>query len=901
MSRAEPPRLARLLLERALPHDLRDDVVGDLDEVYQRRLRERGALWAGVWYARQSVAFAARFALQRFRERRALGLDDLGRDLLTAVRRMRARPGAVVVVVLTLALGLGANASMFQIVEALHLRTVSVADPERWTIVEIADMSRWQGRRTTGYPVLSHALWESIRDGRGPFDATLAWASTTFFLEDSGSPTVVRGLYVSGGFFDALGVAPVVGRTFGPADDRRGCGLQGVVLGYGFWQRAFGGDPAVVGRRVALDTHPVPIVGVAAEGFAGLEVGRAFDVAVPICAEEVLGDGEQWIANGTVFWLTVMGRVPPSQPLRSVNAQLDAWSPALLEATLPDQYTPDGAEAYLGLSLRAIPGATGVSSLRIRYGSSFVTLLGVTALVLLIVCTNLANLFLARGAAREREFAVRRALGASRGRLLRELSIESAVLAAAGAAVGLALASTLSRSLLGPLGPDLSLDLSLGGLTVAFVVAAAGVSSLTFGLLPAWLASRGGCEHGLGGLREGRGAAAAGRGADVRRWLVVSQVALSFVLVFAALLFTTTLRNLLAVDSGYEAEGVAVARVDFRNLDLPDASRTAFKRDLLERVRDVAGVASADEVRHVPMGGTGSSANVRAGDGTSISVRLNAVTNAYVETAGLPLLAGRGFAPDDAPEAPLAIVTPAFAMRVGLGSTPVGRRFVIETGELGEGSSMEIEIIGLVPDAKYFNLREAPVPTAFVPKALLPDSRPYTDFMVRTPLPPQVLHEALRAAVADGSPVVWTDVRPFDDTIHAGLVRERLLSTVSGFLGALAALVAAIGLYGVMSHQVAQRKSEIGVRIALGARRRDILLMVLGQAGALVAVGVALGGVLALVASAPVRSLLFGLEANMAPMLVIAAGVLAATGALASYVPARRAARLEPQTALTLE
>ena len=901
MSRPEPPRLARLLLEWALPDDRRDDIMGDLDEVYQRLRRERGSTRAGLWYVRQSCSFAARFALQRLRERPRIGFGAWGHDVALALRRLRARPGSSLVVVLTLALGLGANAAMFQIVEALRLRSLPVAEPERWTIVEIADMSRFHGRRTSGYPVLSHALWERIRDDAGPFDATLAWANATFFLDDEEGPSIVRGLYVSGAFFDALGVAPVVGRTFGAGDDRIGCGLEGVLLGHGYWQRAFGGDPSVVGRAISLDGRPAQVLGVAAAGFGGVEVGRAFDVAVPICAQAALGGGEQWIDNRMVFWLTVMGRVPADQPLTSVNARLESQSPALFAETLPDGYDPDEAEDYASLSLRAVPGAAGVSGLRTRYGDAFVALLAVTGLVLLLVCTNLANLFLARGSARARELAVRRALGASRERLLAEPSIESVLLAIAGAAAGLALASVLSRELVGYLGSDLSLDLSLSGSTIAFVIVAAGLSTVLFGLMPAWRASFGGSEGGLDGLRAGRGTAAAGQGMGLRRGLVVSQVAISFVLVFGALLFTSTVRELLAVDTGYDSAGVVIARVDFRSLDLQSGSRSELMGALVVRVSEVPGVASAAEVRHMPLGGTGSSANVLLADGTSVTVRMNGVSDAYVETAGLRLLAGRGFTSGDSPDARVAIVTETLAERAGLGPSPVGRTLRIETGELGAASGGEFEVIGLVADAKVFSLREEPVPMVFVPKPLILDARSYADLMIRTSLPPVGVRESLSGALGDAGALAWTDVRWLDDTLRAGMARERLLSTVSLLFGVLAALVAAIGLYGVMAQQVMQRRSEIGVRMALGAKRGDILWLVVGHAGALVGLGTVLGGLMALGASTTVRSFLFGLDSGIGRLLAVAAGLLAITGAVACYLPARRAVGMDPQAALRLD
>jgi predicted permease len=599
-----------------------------------------------------------------------------------------------------------------------------------------------------------------------------------------------------------------------------------------------------------------------------------------------------------VFWLTVMGRVPSDGSLAAVHAQLAGQSPALFAATVPDGYSPEEVSDYSSLSLRAVPGAAGVSSLRARYGDAFVALLAVTVLLLLIVCTNLANLFLARGAARARELAVRRALGASRGRLLRELSIESVLLGAVGAAGGLTLARVFSRPLVSLLGADLPLDLSLSGRAVAFVVVAAGLSTLAFGLLPAWRASRGGGERGLEELRAGRGAAASVQGGGLRRGLVVSQVALSFVLVFGSLLFTGTVRNLLSVDTGYDAEGVSVARADFRTLELASGARSTFKRDLLERIRAVPGVESADEVRHVPFGGTGSSADVRLDDRSTVPIRLNGVTDEYLETAGLRLLAGRGFGPGDAVGARVAIVTPELAARVGLGPSPVGRTFRLETGEAGAASGEVFEVIGLVADAKVFNLREEPVPTVLVPKSLLVDARSYTDFMIRTSLPPDRLRDALRTAAGDVSVPL---VRSFDDIIRAGIARERLLSTVSAFFGALAALVAAIGLYGVMAQLVTQRRSEIGVRMALGAKRGHILLLVVGQAAALVGIGIAIGGVIAFGASTTVRSFLFGLDSQIVPLVALAAGVLIASGAVASWLPARRAVRLDPQVALRLD
>jgi putative ABC transport system permease protein len=375
-------------------------------------------------------------------------------------------------------------------------------------------------------------------------------------------------------------------------------------------------------------------------------------------------------------------------------------------------------------------------------------------------------------------------------------------------------------------------------------------------------------------------------------------VALSFVLLFAALLFTGTLRNLLAVDTGFDATDVTVARLDFRTLDLSPAARPAFKRELLERLEAAPGVLSAAEVRHVPLGGTGSSDRVRGADepeGPGTPIRLNGVTAEYFETMGMGLLAGRRFGPADGPDARVAVITRELATRMGLGENPVGETM------LSEWMSIPIEVIGMVPDAKYFDLREEPVPTAFVPKALLPDARSYTDFVVRSAAPAEVLREALRAAVDGVSRQIWIDLRPMDDEIRSGLVRERLMSMLSGLFGVLAALVASVGLYGVMSYQVGLRMREIAVRVAIGAEVRDVLRLVLAQAGALLAAGLVAGSALSFLVAAPLRSFLFRLDGQAVSMYVLTAALLALTGAIACVLPARQAATVAPRDALTSE
>ncbi len=832
-------------------------------------------------------------ALDAARDQRGVPwLDDLVRDLRYALRTLRRTPAFTAVALLTLALGIGANTAIYQLFDAIRLRTLSVKDPQQIAIVELADLTRWQGRRTAGYPVLTNPLWEHFRDHQKMFAGVLAWSNVNLQLDRDTAARSARGLFVSGEFFKVLGVEPHLGRVFAAADDHAGCGVPGAVVSYGFWQRQLGGDPAVIGRTVALNFRPVEVIGVTPPSFPGLEVGRSYDVAIPICSHEVLGSEQGWLRDGSTWWLTVMGRMAASRPLGTANAELAVASPDFFKATVPPSYSAEDLNDYLSLKLRAVSGSAGVSALRTRYSDPLLILLVTSALVLLIACTNLANLILARASAREREFAVRLAIGASWSRLVRQLMVENSVLAIAGAAAGLVCASVLSRFLIGFLGNGLSLGLPFDARLIAFVMTIAVLTCLTFGLIPAWRASKVAAQDAM--KASARSVTGSREGVALRRVLVISQVALSLVLLFGALLFAGTLRNLLAVDAGFEPDAVAIARLDFSRMHLPQEGRAAFTRDVLDQIRHVPGVSAAAEVRHVPLGGTGSSINVwREGTDPAgrTTVRLNAMSEGYLDAMGMRLIAGRDFAVRDSTAAPsVAIVNQAFARRLGMPGNPVGERF--------RGENAVFEIIGLVPDTKYFALREEYLPIAFVPIAQIDDPRPFTDFMIRSTMLPSNVLPAVRDAVAGMSRAISIDVRTLDSTIRDGLVRERLMAALSAVFGTLGALIAAIGLYGVMSYLVLRRTKEFGVRIALGAQRGGLVRMVLREAGTLLAIGLAVGSVLAFAAASFVQSLVFGLPPHDFRPIGLACLLLAAVAIAASYLPARRAASMEPLAAL---
>jgi putative ABC transport system permease protein len=829
--------------------------------------------------------------------------DHFLRDVRYAFRSLRKSPGFAAAAVGTLALGIGANTAIFQLLDAVRLRTLPVKEPQQLAMVQLADRTGWRGNQAGSYPALTNPIWERFRDSQDTFSGVLAWSNNNFNLAPGGEARFAKGLFVSGDFFRVLGVAPLMGRVLTAADDHRGCGLPGAVVSYSFWQRELGADPSAIGRKLMLNFHQVEVIGVTSPGFSGLEIGRSYDVAVPICSQATLWNEGNWLDAGTAWWLTVMGRLKPGETLAQASAQLRATTPAIFQATLPANYPPVNVKDYLKFKLVAVPAENGVSGLRSQYGDPLLLLLATTGLVLLIACANLANLILARSTAREHEFAVRLAIGASRGRLIRQLMTESILLALAGASVGLFLSGLLSRflvALLGTQGNPLFLDLHPDGRMLAFTAVVASLTCILFGLTPALRATRTAASDAI--RTSGRTLSTSRERFGLRQVLVVSQVALSLVLLVSALLFSGSLRNLLAVDAGFQHRGVLIASIDFSRSKIPSERRIAFKHDLLERIRALPGVAAAAESDIIPLSGNGTSNNVWE-EGSDASRKMesnfNVISEGYWKTMRTTLLSGRDFNDRDLTLSPrVAIVNQTLARRLGLGANPVGKRFRREATPTEP--ERIFEIVGLVRDTKYYGLREEFTPIAFL-CASQAARGPFVDALIRSTLPLGDTTAAVRSALAQISPVIGIDFRAFETTVRDALLRERLMATLSGFFGALAALIAAIGLYGVMSYLVVRRTNEIGVRIALGADRRDILALIMRQAGVLLAIGLATGTLLALTAATAARSMLFGLKPYDGRTLALAAALLAAVTAAASYLPARRAARLDPMAALREE
>ena len=817
--------------------------------------------------------------------RRAATLDAFAQDLRYAWRTLRRAPTFTLVAVLSLGLGIGANVAIFRLVDAVVLRPLpGIAAPE--SLVELTG-------RTLSYPYV-----RAVGEG-GAFADIAGYRSRGMSLGTGDGATVIDGGIVSGSYFRLLGARPALGRTFAPDEDRPGQRVPVVVLSHGLWQRQFGGDPAVLGRTIRLNGAPFTVIGVGPRGFRGTRLALSPDLWIPINAWPLTAVGSFAaldIEDPGWGWMSAVARLRPGETVAQAQARLDALSKSV------DERLPDGPDAVAAPRLRpalASAAALGDSG---PGADRFVLVLGaVVGLTLLIACANLAGLMLARAARRQRELGVRLALGAGRGRIVRQLLTESLALALLGGLAGLALGAAGGRLLTSfalPGGIELS---TLGSdLSGRMVLAAAGftlLATLLFGLLPAVQASR---PEIVRALRAGTATRSPTR---LRSALVVAQLALCLVLLAGAGLFVRSLRAALGTDTGYETSRVAIAQVN-TGLQRYDSTRSAlFYATLRERLAAQPGIAGAALVSWLPLTGDENVFNFRVPVTGSDTATLRAlpvtlVSPGYFAVMGVPLKAGRDFTERDVGSAPtVAVVNESMARRYWPAGRAVG-------GRLRLGTAVEVTVVGVVRDARYVGLDDEPHPFVYLPIAQAPENRLSNQVavVVRTTGRPAaavpLLREAVRALDRD-VPVLGAGT--FDALVGQLLLPQRLAASLLALFGALTLVLAAVGVYGVIAYAVGQRTREIGIRIALGASRRRVVGDVVGRGAWLVVAGVAIGLALSLAAGRVVAAFLFGVDADD-PLAVGGSALLLTLVALgATYLPARRASRVEPSAALRTE
>lgn len=909
-------RLATLKLDPMRENELADEIAQHLQDRYNELVAggaepgqaQRTAL--GEWSARE-LTEALRRRESEYREPIAAGatshnhlLADLCQDILYGIRLLRLNPGFATIAILSLTLGIGANTTIFQLLDSIRLTALPLQHPEQLAEVRIIQPHGRTGDFTAPHANLTNPQWEQIRAQQQGFSGMFAWSEDRFNIAPSGETHNVDGLYVSGGFFPVLGVQPELGRLFTAEDDQHGCGSPGVVLSNAFWQREYGGEASAIGRKMTIEHHPFEIIGVTPASFYGLEVGKQFDLAVPICADPLIRGEYARLDVPHEWWLSVMGRLKPGWTIERATAQLAAASPGIFEATRITAFGSEEEKHYLTYHLGVLPAGTGVSDMRRDYETPLDLLLAIAGFVLLIACANLASLMLARASSRAREIAIRLALGASRGRLIRQLMAESFLVAATGAGLGLLLSRVLGGFLVSLISTERNrafLDLAPDWRVRGFTLGLAVLTCFLFGLAPALRATRTGPSEALkAGVR---GNTAGRERFGLRRALVTVQVALSLVLMVGALLFSRTLGKLLSVDPGFRPNGILITDLDLTQLKLATDRRQPYKRELLEQVRAIPGVEAAAATGIVPLSGNTSNSDIWM-DGQDSrqkkTVDRSWISPDYFKTMETPLVAGRDFGERDTASSPkVAIVNESFARVMTKGANPIGMSFHSPVGP--NRPEFTVQVVGLVKDMKYHDLRDENIPIAYIPVAQAENPDEFDTFMIRSRAPVGDTIAAVKRRLAEANPEIGLTFHVYESDIRDGLLRERLMATLSGFFGLLATVLAVIGLYGVMSYMVQQRTNEVGIRMALGAGRLSILGMILFEAVVLLATGIGVGLALSVALGKTASSLLYGVKPADPITLGLAAGLLGLVAAAASFVPARRASKFDPMAALRYE
>lgn len=829
-------------------------------------------------------------------------METIRQDLGYALRTLRRSPGFTAVVVLTLGLGIGANTAIFSVMDQVLLRVLPVKNPEELVLLD--GPGPFQGR-TFNDNTFSYPTYRDLRDQSPVFSGTLARFPANLNLSYKGQTERVDGELVSGNFFDVLGVQPVLGRAFTPDDDRTPGAHPVMMLSHGFWSRRFAAAPGIVGQTLSLNGHAMTVIGIAPPGFHGIEVGASPDVLVPIMMKAQMTPTWDDLENHQSRWLNVMARLKPGTTREQAEVAMNVVYKQILQEDIKLVRQPSERfrTRFLAKHLSLLPGFKGRSELRNRFSTPLVVLMAMVGLVLMIACANVANLLVARAASRQKEVAIRLALGAGRGRIVAQLLVESLLLSLAGGLCGLLIASWTTDLLLRALPFESAARTFSAGLdwrVAAFAMAVSLGTGLIFGLVPAFQATR---PVLTTTLKEEAGSVVGGAPqVRFRKVLVVAQVALSLLLLIGAGLFARSLYNLRNLNPGFRADHLMSFTIDPSLNGYSQERLQSLFPELQDRLAALPGVRSASTALLPLMtdsnwGMTVQVDGYQAKEGEDLNPGVNAVGPGFFTTMEIPLVAGREFTAQDVAGAPaVAVVNETFARYFWGKESPIGHRF-----GFGRGKATDIEIVGVVKDGKSASLREEIPRFLYIPTVQAPELGGAV-YYVRTVQDPAALGQTLRQAVLQVDPnLPVSDLKTMTRQVDESLFIDRTISGLSAAFGLLATFLAALGLYGVMSYSVARRTREIGIRMALGAAQGTVLRLVLSEVAWMATIGILIGLPSAWAASRFLESQLFGLKAADPAVSALATVTLAIVTLVAGYLPARRATEIDPMVALRYE
>jgi predicted permease len=836
-------------------------------------------------------------------------MQTLMQDLRYGLRMLAKNPGFTAIVVLTLALGIGANTAIFSLMNQILLRQLPVQNPNELVVLHapgpVTGHVSDDGDETESF---SYPMYKALRENSATVCNMLGQYTFSASISSHGQTERGSGQLVSGNYFEALGVPPALGRVFSLDDDRVPGGHPVVVLSHAYWTRHFGGDLSILNKSLLINNVEMTVVGVARAGFSGAQVGKSPDVFVPLMMTPQMTLGQDTLDGWNDYWLKVLARrkagVSEPQLVASLNA---AYHPLLEEQLLKiNGWNKLKRQAFLNKKIILSSGSRGRTVVQRDTGGQLITLFAMVALVLLIACTNVANLLLARGAARQREFAIREALGASRARIIRQLLVESLLCAFAGGSLGVILGSWL----IGVLTPIVVANEGIQGLTphldsavLVFAIGTSLLSGVFFGIVPAFRVTRSSVSETI--KDQGSTSSASVSHVHFRKVLVAGQIAFTTLLLAGAVLFVRTLWNLRNVDLGLRTENVISFSIA-PALNGYDTQRAIALIDQLRgRVASLPGVRSVGTAEIATLTGDDEGSNITAEGGIQLSedlqhVNLVPVSSGYFSTLGIPLLSGREFTDADSAMSPKVVVaSEAMVKRFFPGRNPLGMHFAF-----GGGSKVkpDIEIVGVVKDVKQDHVRSVtPNPYVYLPYSQRSKLSGMT-FYVSSIRDPLLLGPELQSQVRQLDAALPVDnVKTMERVVEEDLFSARMVAVLSASFAALAALLAALGIYGVLAYLVVQRTREIGIRMALGAKAGDVRWLIAKEVGAMVIAGVIAGLPLAYALARLSESMLFGVKAGNPSAYMLGLGLIAAVALAACWIPARRATKVDPLVALRYE